>query len=282
MLLIAALTLTVAGSASAAHPKSKLVRVVKHEGAFTATLTYVRRSDGMTFTRASLRVEREGTVVLSRKICSLGAYSPGHCEWMLPPGPSLSVERVGPGGAPAFVVDAWNGGNHCCTDTFVAIPGRKVAWLTREWAGAKGWSSYRIRRVGDQHVFVTGDGRFFCVFSMCASATVPIRIFRINSADRFVNVTRSLPGQIEAHARQLATVRGHRVTARAMVRAYGSGVLAAWCGDQYLLGNGARCSRVLAWAVKRHWPKRMSGAIPSRGFARDLNRDLERWGYKGH
>jgi hypothetical protein len=278
-LLIAVIALVLAGSASAAHPKSKLVRVVRREGAFTATLTYVQRTYGST--HVTLRIRRRGTIVLSRKICPLDPFGVGgRCDWVLSAGPSLSVARVGPGGRPAFLLDEWNGGNQCCTDTFIAIPGRKVAWITREWAGAKGWAYYRVKRRRGRALFVTGDGRFFCEFSMCAGAAVPIRVFAINGSDSFVNVTKSLPGLIRADARRLASVRHRRVTARTMVENYGSGVLAAWCGDEYLLGNGAGCSRVLAWAVKRHWPERMAGVTPGRGFARDLDRDLKRWGYK--
>lgn len=279
-LLIAVIALIVAGSASAAHPKPKLVRIVRQAGAFTATLTYVQRGD-YNSRHITLRVRRRGTIVLSRKICPLVPSGiGGRCEWTLSSGPSLSVAPVGPGGRPAFLVKAWNGGNHCCTDTFIAIPGSKPAWITREWSGAKGWGDARIERRQGQHVFVTGDGRFFCVFSFCAGAAVPIRVFAIDRNDSLVNVTRHFPGLIRADLQRFETVGGRRVTARAMVRAYGSGVFAAWCGDEYLLGNGAHCSRLLAWAAKHHWPKRMGGVVPNHAFARGLNRDLKRWGYE--
>jgi hypothetical protein len=76
----------------------------------------------------------------------------------------------------------------------VAVAGQKLAWITREWSGADGWSSARVRRIhGRNLLFVLGDGRFFCEFSSCAGATVPIGIWKIDSADRFVDVTRSYP-----------------------------------------------------------------------------------------
>jgi hypothetical protein len=279
-LLIAVIALVLVGSASAAHPKPKLVRVVRHAGAVTATLTYLQRGD-YDSTHVTLRVRRRGTLVLSRKICPLVPFGFAHCEWMAgPSGPSLSVARVGPGGRPAFLVNAWNGGAHCCTDTFIAIPGRTVAWLTREWSGRKGDGGARVERRNGHHVFVTHDGRFLGAFSWPAGAAAPIRVFAIRRSGSFANVTKHFPGLIRAEVRRFTTPFGHRVTARTLLRRYGSGVFAAWCADEYLLGHGARCSRVLAWAVKRHWPKRIGAEVPNRAFARGLNRDLKQWGYK--
>lgn len=109
---------------------------------------------------------------------------------------------------------------------------------------------------------------------MCGA--VPIRVFAIGRSGTFVNVTRQFPGLIRANAHSLATNGGD---AHMTIKKQGSGVLAAWCGDEYLLHRGAHCARVLAYAV-RHHPPNMQGAEPTRGFVRALNRDLERWEYK--
>ena len=274
VLLLALVALFAAGSAGAA-TRPRLVRVVKRAGSYTATLTYAQRSR-YEFTGVSLRIRRGGRVVLSRKICLLHPFSYRHsCHWAPVSGPPLmSVQRVGPNNTPAFVLNLWNGGNHCCTDTFIAVAGQKFAWITREWSGADGWSSARVRRIHGHSLFVTGDGRFFCEFSSCAGATVPIRIWKIDSADRFVNVTRSYPGLIAQDAHVLATEGGRRMT----IRRQGAGVLAAWCGDEYLLGDGPRCSQMLASALRHHRGNDVAGRV-TRGFIRTLNRDLKRWGY---
>ncbi len=274
VLLLALVALCAAGSAGAA-TSPKLVRVAKSAGSYTATLTYAQRSR-YEFTGVSLRIRRGGHVVLSRKICLLHPYSYGHsCQWTPVAGPPrLSVQRVGPNNASAFVLNLWNGGNHCCMDTFIAVAGQKLAWITREWSGADGWSGASIRHVRGRNLFISGDGRFFCEFSSCAGATVPIEIWKIDSADRFVNVTRNYPGLIAQNAHGLATEGGRRMT----IRRQGAGVLAAWCGDEYLLGDGPRCSQMLASALRHHRGNDVAGRV-TRGFIRTLNRDLQRWGY---
>lgn len=276
VLLLAVVALVAAGSAAAA-TKPKLFRVVKRAGPYTATLTYTQRAR-YDFVDVSLRIQRGAHVVLSRKICLLHPFSYGHsCEWGPVSGtPSFTVQRVGPHNAPAFMLSLWNGGNHCCTDTFIAVAGPKLAWITREWSAADGWSSARVRRIHGRHLFVTGDGRFFCEFSSCAGAAVPVQIWKIDSADRLLNVTRSYPALIRHDAHELATDGG---APRLTIGKQGAGVLAAWCGDEYLLGDGPRCSRTLALALTHHQGNDVAGRV-TRGFIRTLNRDLRRWGYK--
>ena len=89
-----------------------------------------------------------------------------------------------------------------------------------------------------------------------------------------MNVTRSYPGLIAQDAHVLATEGGRRMT----IRRQGAGVLAAWCGDEYLLGDGPRCSQMLASALRHHRGNDVAGRV-TRGFIRMLNRDLRRWGY---
>jgi hypothetical protein len=274
MVLLGLLALLVAGSATAAHSTPKLVRVVKHDGAFTATLTYTRHGGPWNFTPISnvtLRIERAGHLVLKRRICQPGHFRlPRYrCEWG--PGLSLSRGRVGPSNSPAFLVGLWSGGNTCCGVTSIAILGRQVNWIRHEWS----WMGAGLSRIRGRGVFVAADGRFYCAFSVCAGGTTPIQIWEINAAQKFIDVTRSFPALIRESAHALATGGGPRQT----IRDQGSGVLASWCADEYLLGRGRHCAYVLAYAVKHHRPN-MQGAEPTRGFVRALNRDLARWGYK--
>jgi hypothetical protein len=271
---VVALLALVLPAASAGAAKPKHVQIVKRHGAFTATLTYTDNHRDP-ISDMTLRVRHRSRLVLTRKICPLYRPSPG-CRWLLGP-TRLRILRVGPSNEPALVLDIWSGGNHCCQDTFIAALGKHIGWITREWAGDKGWDYYKIHRSGGGHtLFVTGDGRFFCQFSMCAAATVPIRVFTLDHNDSFVNVTRKFPRLIRADAHTLAT---DGADPHMTIRKQGSGVLAAWCGDEYLLGRGARCARVLAYAVRHHRPH-MDGMEPTRDFVRTLNGDLKRWGYK--
>ncbi len=271
LLILSVTALLLAGSASGGHSKAVHHRVVKHLGAYTAIVTSIEPRQFNIY-GATLRIERGGRVLFRKMLCPL-SFRGIRCEWFMSAPPNLSVAHVGPGSRRAFLVELWNGGNVCCTDTFIAIPGSTIAWITREWSGANGWEGDRIRRIHGQPVFVTGDGRFFCRFSMCAGATTPIEIWKISSADRFVNVTRSYPELIRANARKLATNSG---APHQTIRRQGSGVLAAWCGDEYLLGQEARCSRVLDYAVKHRRPH---SEDMTQSLSRELKRDLRRWGY---
>ena len=263
-----------AGTAGAAQSKPKLVRIIKREGTFTATLTYVqRRSDfGPSISHVLLRIERSGHLVVRRRICQRGASlsSRYRCRWDLG-SPSLVVAHVGPRNAPAFLVDLWTGGNTCCGDWSLVILSPRVVWVRHVWT----WMDAGSQRIRNRSVFSTGDGRFYCSFSVCAGGTTPLQLWEIDSANRFVDVTRNFPRLIRKQAHALATGGGPHAT----IRDQGSGVLASWCADEYLLGNGRHCVRVLAYAVKHH-PANMQGAEPTRGFVRGLNRDLRRWGYK--
>lgn len=169
-LAIALLALLLTGSASAA-PRGAVehVRIVKHAGASTATLTYTDHRGTRSYTPitgVTLRIRRGSRLILRRQICEINPLLNNRCRWII--APSLKVLHIGPNNTPAFALDVWNGGNHCCTDTFIVTLGSKPASITREWSGANGWSYYRIKRVGGRTLFVTGDGRFFCVFSVCA------------------------------------------------------------------------------------------------------------------
>jgi hypothetical protein len=74
-----------------------------------------------------------------------------------------------------------------------------------------------------------------------------------------VDVTRTLPALVAANAR--------RAWRRYRKPGPEAGVLAGWCADEYLLGRGPRCERVLA-------------RVRDRRFVRRLHRDLQRWGYE--
>lgn len=267
VLLLTALALAAAaGVAGAATSKTRLVRVVKRDGAITATLSY-RAAKYYTY-RPTLVVRRNGRVLLAHRLCAIDYVSPkGPCAWE---GPDtwlfmkhghLALRAVGPNGTPAAVVDLWLGGAHCCEETFMALLGSRPMWIARDW----GNPGYRGRRIGGHYYFVSGDDRFSYAFGPYAFSWFPPQIWTIRYG-RLVNVTRTMPALVAANER-----RAWRQYLRARsdpAQARGIGVLAGWCADEFLLGRGARCERTI---------HRTRAA----GFVRTLNRDLERWGYKG-
>ena len=249
-------------------------RVVKHAGAFTATLTYTTRPKAWLspVSNVTLRIEREGHLVFRRKSASRTCSRPidvtrGACtarhsrfsRW----GPRTSRHSSSASGPAA---------TRAARPTLLRSPGRGSSGSRTPSRSLGPGSCERITGRSSSAATVAST-------ALSRSVQAESRHFRswtIDAANRFVDVTQSFPGLIRAHARRLATGGGPRRT----IRDQGSGALAAWCGDEYLLGQGPRCSRAVTYAMSRHWPKAMQGAIPGHGFLRSLNRDLVRWGYK--
>ena len=93
---------------------------------------------------------------------------------------------------------------------------------------------------------------------------------------QLVDVTRTVPAVVAADAR-----RAWRWYLRFGRRelSHGVGVLAAWCADEFGLGRGPRCERVLRQKLAAGELKSQEDPHPRR-LIRTLNRDLVRWGYR--
>jgi hypothetical protein len=58
------------------------------------------------------------------------------------------------------------------------------------------------------------------------------------------------------------------------------GVLAAWCADEYRLGEGAACQAELKTALAKHWLGKPGDLWPAgTKYIAALDRDLRKWGY---
>lgn len=262
--LVAFLALTVAGPASAAPGKSRVVQVTKREGTIAATLKYSVRDD--VTSEPTLALRRDGRSVLVHRLCPLDFAGRGRCGWVGPDTWSLmkhghvAFRDVAPDGTPAVVVDLWTGGAHCCEQTFAALLGPKPTWIAHDWGNA----AYRGERIGGLYYFVSGDNRFAYAFGPYAGSWFPAQIWTIKH-DRLTDVTRSMPALVATNEQrawmQYLGARHDSAEGR------GLGVLAGWCADEFLLGRGARCEHVI---------RRTQTA----GFVGKLNRDLASWGYK--
>lgn len=256
--LFLALALVATGSVAAAARMPRLVQVVKRDGAVAATLTY-RANRDFTY-RPTLAVRQGGRLVLVRRLCPLDFTGRGTCTWVGPGTWSLmrhgriAFRHVAPTAARAVVLDLWAGGAHCCEESFIALLGPRPDWIAHDW----GDPGYRGRRIDGRYYFVSGDDRFAYAFAAYAFSWFPPQIWTIREG-RLVDVTRTLPALVAANAR--------RAWRRYRKPGPEAGVLAGWCADEYLLGRGPRCERVLA-------------RVRDRRFVRRLHRDLQRWGYE--
>ena len=255
VLLLAVLSFVVVGSAAPAsfssRSKPNLVRVVKHTGAFTATLTYTRplRADG----HVSLVVRRHNHVVLRHQVPNPGAFTP-----------SLRFQRVAGRQMPAAVVDSYE-------SSLIALLSPHPIAVTHYW----GRSDYRGSWLGGHYYFVSGDNRFWCVYASCAATWVPARIWAVRS-ERLINATGTVPHLVELDAR--AAWRWYLRHGRPSKNDRGIGILAGWCADEFVLGRGTHCERVLRQKLAAGLLK-APGALSGRRFIRTLNSDLQRWGY---
>ena len=150
-----------------------------------------------------------------------------------------------------------------------AHPGRAVSTT-----GATPATSSSARR---EHADPSADDRFAYAFTAFAASGLPIQVWTINQNGVLTNVTRTQPDLIKKDAlvwwHAYVSQRGKGVESD--VR----GVLAAWCADEYLLGDGPACTAELKTAVAKGY---VSGAgfWPSgTKFVAALHKSLSKWGY---
>jgi len=191
--------------------------------------------------------------------------------WFTNHGPGVFRNLTG-SGSPAVVIDLYLGGAHCCVQSFIALTGAKPTWIAHDWKNP----GYHGEELGGRYYFVSGDNRFDYAFTAYAFSWAPAQVWAIRH-ERLVDVTRSVPSLVAADARRAwKTYLGKWGRRDREFR--GVGALAGWCADEYLLGRGSSCERVLREELAAGYLNAREGAH-GRGFIRALNRDLRRWGY---
>lgn len=269
VLAILLVALVVVASAAATNERTKLVRVVKRQGAVTATLTYRKSGSGVLFriVRPTVSVRRNGKLMLRRTFCAPADISP-FCIWSNPA--SLSFSRV-TGSEPSVVLDLSTGDNTCCLEKAIALIGSRPHWAVHLFTT---YTAEGLRANG-RHYFVSYDARFADQFTNPPGNSYPIQVWTIDRAGTFQDATRTLPRLVRKDAR-----RWHRnLSPYHHQTPYGA--LAAWCADQYLLSRGPRCAHVLSYDLAHGYLKGIEGNYGrGRTFIKELNHDLRRWGYK--
>lgn len=185
-------------------------------------------------------------------------------------------------GDPEVLVDLYTGGTHCCSIS--VIYGWDAATsayrpLARNW-GDPGYALARLGGGGPGQELVSADDRFAYRFCAFACSAMPIQVWRYRDF-RLVDVTRRFPARVRRDLRalegSLRQARRHRDQRFAI-----PGLLPALCADQYLLGRGSACRRVLHDAVRRgDVPGDPTLTVPGgRRYARAVLRFLHRTGYR--
>jgi hypothetical protein len=260
------------GTAGAAQPAPwKTLTVTKSSGGVTAVMTVEKRKtkyDIADSRNLHLKVTVDGKTILDKSLCT-----PLRCG--IGTEQTLSLHKLS-GGTPDAVVDYYTGGAHCCFWSLIVAPTGKT--ITHDW----GDPGYRIVRYKGVPQLVSGDDRFAYTFTSFAGSGMPVQVWAItpdgelNHPDVLENVTQTRLDLVRKDAAQwwkaYVTQRGADVR----------GVLAAWCADEYRLGQKTTCDAELAEALKKGWIKGVPDWPSNAKYIALVHKDLAAWGYPAH
>ncbi len=274
-MLVAALALALvaivpAAAAAAAPTPWKTVTVTKRSGAVRAVMTIERRrsSYGIPDSRdLSLTVTVAGKTVFARKLCT-----PVRCG--LATEQLLSLHNLWGDRLPEAVLDYYTGGAHCCFATLVVLPdgphpGRLIA---HSW----GDPGYAIKTHGGTVDLVSADDRFAYAFTAFAASGLPVQVWTIDRDGAFADVTQTRLDLVRKDAAQWWQAY---TSERGKVDSDIRGVLAAWCADEYRLGDKAVCDAELARALAKGYLQGSNIWRENARFVALLHRELASWGY---
>ena len=186
---------------------------------------------------------------------------------------SVRVLDLEIGGPPDVVLELFTGGANCCfvDQVFSLEPGR-MTYVKTERDFVNAGASIKRLVPGGSLLFVSADPVFDYAFTDGADSAEPIQIWSF-SARHFSNVTRLYPKQIAADAsRWLALFRHHLSN--------GVGLIAAWAGDEELLGHNKLVQSTLASEARDGDLRTGTNPLPGGSkFVAALNRLLRRYGY---
>lgn len=216
--------------------------VTAAERAVTATLTYPPPDTAIgpiAEPGLHLQIERSGQSFYSGPVSSPGC--PQACGLETAAGGPLQVKDLEGNGQPEAIVSLNTGGAHCCTivQVFSFDPGVQAYRPLERDFGDPGALLTDLN--GDGHLeFESADDRFAYAFTSYAYSGLPLQVWRFQDG-RFVDVTRDFPKELSVDAAR--QFKGFLATRR---HGMGLGLIAAWAGDEYLLGHRALVARTLS------------------------------------
>ncbi len=270
LLLFASLLLLLALPATA-------TAVVKTDssGKVTASLSYTEGAGpGLRATNLKLTIQRKGKVAYRRALRVKGCTPEPYC---VPSGKKpVLVRNLDRNREPEVLVTVFSGGAHCCTFLRVLrYSGGRYKSMTHNFKDP----GYRLRDLnGDKRPeLVSADARFAFVFASFASSGMPIQIWSYRSG-KLKDRTRKFRRQIRRDARNWW--KGWKARYRQPPRSEALGQIAAWAGDQYLLGHRRQALKKLrSLAKKKKLPGSATFSPGNKRFVKKLDRFLRRRGY---
>jgi hypothetical protein len=233
-------------------------------------MTIERRPRGSGFydyRKLRLVVRNGGRTVVDRLLCSNLRCSIGSHHL-------LGVQNVWRGPPDEALMSVYTGGAHCCFETLVALVDGpfRGRLLDKNW----GDPGYGGRRYHGSFQFVSADDRFAYEFTAFAASGLPVQVWTIDPQARFADVTQTRLDLVRTDAEQwwraYLTERGKK---DGDVR----GVLAAWCADEYRLGDRTTCTTELGKALSKGWLAGIGLWPQKQAYVTALLERLARWGY---
>lgn len=271
-LLIAVLVVVGALTGAAGALAAVLHTETASAGGVTATFTY--RGAQPMVSDAHLQIAQGGQALYDAAVTSPACGQLCGPAEFGPQSKSVGVVPLLPG-SPQVVLELYSGGANCCfiDQIFSYRPGTRTYVKTEHDFADAGATLKRLR---GQWRFVSSDPGFKYAFTDGADSGEPLQIWRFSAGQRFVDVTRGYPGMLRHDAAFWWRIyRSHRQN--------GNGVLAAWAGDEELLGHDRLVQSTLrAELAAGHLKAPSGGGWPSGArFIRALNRLLVKLHYKG-
>jgi len=248
------------------------VTVSKHAGPVSATMTFQRRTRGSGFNdfrRLRLVVRVGGKTVVDRLLCENLRCSPGSHH-------DLALQNVYDGPLREPVLGVFTGGAHCCFETLIALVDgpHRGRLIDKNW----GDPGYEGQLHDGQYEFITNDDRFAYAFTSFAASGMPAQVFTIDPAGKLVDITRTRLDLVRKDAKEWwHAYVAYRGKPDGDIR----GVLAAWCADEYQLGDKPACKVELGKALARHWLVGPDVWPQNKAYIAALPRLLAKWGYTG-
>ncbi|MDQ2897433.1 MAG: hypothetical protein M3Y09_17630 [Actinomycetota bacterium] len=176
-------------------------------------------------------------------------------------------------GSPEVVLELYSGGANCCVvDQIFRYDPSTMTYVKTEHNFAS--AGALLKRLHGRWRFLSADDGFKYAFTDGADSGEPIQIWSYGAA-RFTDVTRSYPGLIRTDAARWLRLFNHHVD-------NGVGLIAAWAGDEELLGRDGLVQSTLKTELARGRLRGGAGNFFAGGakFIRELNRVLRQLGYK--
>jgi hypothetical protein len=199
-------------------------------GGVKATLSY-SGGPGITTKDERLAITQNGKVVYNQPVPSAGCFKvcgPGDKQ------PVAVADLYGNDGEDV-VLNLFSGGADCCTVADVYVPSAAVQSYVLDTHNF-GEAGFKLENIGPRSrpLFVSANNEYYCSITDCAGSGLPLQIFEFE-AERFVDVTTQYPKLIARDAARWLAIYYKNPS-------QGEGAIAAWAGDDYLLGKSYQAS----------------------------------------